>query len=536
MPHTRSVTRAALFASFSLIIASSSIGRASEGAAVPHPNLTIVLIIDGLRPDSITPAVMPNLSSVKTQGTFYLHAHSVFPTVTRVNAAAISTGTFPDRNGIVSNSMFVKEVNAHEAFNTGDYQNLRKLAQLNGGRLLSSPTLGELVEKAGLRFVALSSGSTGNALLLDPEAPNGTGVLINGGFEPGKRVALPEAINDVILRRFGGINSDSGFVSVEWTERVLRDYVLPELHPGVVVDWITEPDTAQHKFGVGSEESLATLKKVDEQIGLLLARLRDLHLDASTNIIVVSDHGFSFEPASTNVGAALARAGVAPGEVVTANNGESALLFVKGHNPAIIKRLVSELYKQTGVGVVFTAAQRPSEAGIRCNSDKRTGWVDGTLSLDFIRECNPRTGADILIAMQWSSDRNPFGTIGTHVIATMSEPTGGAASGRSGHGGLSPWSVGTTMILGGPAFKQHAEIAAPAGNQDVMPTLLAAVGVPLNHAIDGRVLKEAFRNGTDLTALTGRTHVIEAGRGSPVRLQYSQILQHIYFDAAWREK
>ena len=92
------------------------------------------------------------------------------------------------------------------------------------------------------------------------------------------------------------------------------------------------------------------------------------------------------------------------------------------------------------------------------------------------------------------------------------------------------------MILWGPTFKQHAETAAPAGNQDVMPTLLAAMGVPLNHPIDGRVLNEAFRSGTNLVARTGRTHVIEAGRGSPVRLQYSQILKHIYFDAAWREK
>src|SRR5262249_32045577 len=70
-------------------------------AAQDRPALVIVLVIDGLRPDSITPSVSPNLDRLKTKGVWYTQSHSVFPTVTRVNAASISTDTLPSRHGIV---------------------------------------------------------------------------------------------------------------------------------------------------------------------------------------------------------------------------------------------------------------------------------------------------------------------------------------------------------------------------------------------------------------------------------------------------
>ena len=37
----------------------------------------------------------------------------------------------------------------------------------------------------------MSSGSTGQVLLLNPRAPKGVGVLVNGYWEPGMRVAFP---------------------------------------------------------------------------------------------------------------------------------------------------------------------------------------------------------------------------------------------------------------------------------------------------------------------------------------------------------
>src|ERR1051325_108666 len=88
----------------------------SPAASPPDRKLVIVLVIDGLRPDSITQADTPNLFQLRSQGVSYENTHSVFPTVTRVNAAALVTGAYPTRNGLVSNSMYVPEVNPSAPF------------------------------------------------------------------------------------------------------------------------------------------------------------------------------------------------------------------------------------------------------------------------------------------------------------------------------------------------------------------------------------------------------------------------------------
>src|SRR5215813_8587135 len=94
--------------------------------ASERPELVIVLVIDGLRPDSIVPAVMPNLERLKTAGVWYTQSHSVFPTVTRVNTTSISTGMLPSRHGIASNSLYLPAI-SKGVLSNGDYRNLLKL-------------------------------------------------------------------------------------------------------------------------------------------------------------------------------------------------------------------------------------------------------------------------------------------------------------------------------------------------------------------------------------------------------------------------
>ena len=239
--------------------------------------LLIILVIDGFRPDAISNDVTPNLFRLKNEGVWCDNAHSVFPTVTRVNSASISTGTIPAVHGIVSNSMYVEGVSS-KPFDTADYKNLVKLAEISGGRTLPVKTMAEALEGAGVHFVGISSGSSGGGFLINPMGSSGNGVLINGGFEDGHRVAFPDKINREIQQRFGAVKSDEGIPSLLWAERVLREYVLSELHPRVIVDWLTEPDGTQHRFGVGSPEAIGVLKNMDQQVGLLIARLHEMAL------------------------------------------------------------------------------------------------------------------------------------------------------------------------------------------------------------------------------------------------------------------
>lgn len=452
-----------------------------------RPALVMVVVIDGLRPDSVTPEVMPNLHRLKTAGVWYTNAHAVFPTVTRVNTTTMTTGMLPSGHGIASNALYLPEVSAGVLSN-GDYRNLLKLGEVNGGRVVGPKSLHEYLRDASIRYVALSSGSTGNALLLNPTAPYGDGQLVNPGFEDRKRVAFPDSLNAELLAKFGAVtDSQDADQPMLWTERVLREHVLGgTTRPEVIVNWMGRSDSAQHQFGAGSPEALAALRLIDGQIGLLLQRLQQLDLADKTNIIVTSDHGFDYEPRADLL-APLRESGFADG-VVTDNEGGSTLLYVKNRNAETITRLVEKFQASSMTNAIFVAAKRPDGGKLSCDSGAVKGFVPGTFALDLASQCLPERGPDMIVTHRWSSDPNPFGVPGTQWIhGSADQPA------HNGHGGLNPYVTRSTLLVVGPDFAQGKVIEIPAGNQDITPTVLALEGLPLPQTMEGRVLAEAFR-------------------------------------------
>jgi predicted AlkP superfamily pyrophosphatase or phosphodiesterase len=500
---------------------------AAQNASRPR---VIVLVIDGLRPDVIRPDIMPNLARMKQEGAWCANSHSVFPTVTRVNSASISTGSWPSVHGIVSNSMWVDTVSPRP-FDTSNYQNLVKLAEVSNGRTLPVPTLAETLEGSGIRFVGMGSGSTGGTFLLNPMAIKGNGVLISSGLEEGKRVAFPDKVNLEIQRAFGTVKPESGIASVEWAEKVLRGYVLKELRPGVVIDWITEPDGSQHRNGVGSPEALAALKADDEQIGLLLAMLRETPEGRATDLIVTADHGFAAEPDPVDLNGALQSAGVAS-DVIVASNGSSALIYAKNHDAAVIQKTVEQLQRTDGVDVIFTAAEKPASGAVRCVEAKEKGWVAGTFALELIHECRTERGADLIVTFQWTSEKNEFGFPGIQRIANNDKRTG--VPGRSGHGGLNPWMVHTPLLFWGPDFGKKMEIQAPTANYDIAPTILALEGIKAPASMTGRAITEVFSK-SKTKAPEGRVRTIRASSGQFCsEVQVSEIGARYYVDQGHR--
>ncbi len=156
----------------------------------PHASMQIVLVLDGLRPDSITPANTPNLDRLRSDGVQFENTHAVFPTVTRVNSASLSTGVYPNRHGIMGNSIYVPAVDPLHPFGNDDFTNLLKLDAATSGRMMTVAGLAEMLQKAGRQMAVVSSGSTGSAILLTPKAAGGIGTVINGDFFPGKKIRL----------------------------------------------------------------------------------------------------------------------------------------------------------------------------------------------------------------------------------------------------------------------------------------------------------------------------------------------------------
>src|SRR3954468_21603683 len=183
-----------------LVLALSIAAPAAAQAPQARAALQLVFVWDGLRPDSITAADTPNLYRLRAEGVTFAHSHAVFPTVTRVNAASLSTGTYPSRHGIMGNQIYVPVVDAQRAFSNDDHRQLLRIDAASPGNIVTAPALPELLDKAGLRMVAVSSGSTGSALLLAPRAPRGSGSVINGDFTPGTLAAYPESLSAEVLK------------------------------------------------------------------------------------------------------------------------------------------------------------------------------------------------------------------------------------------------------------------------------------------------------------------------------------------------
>jgi predicted AlkP superfamily pyrophosphatase or phosphodiesterase len=494
---------------------------ASDGAGTA--NQTIVFVVDGLRPDSVNAKDTPNLVRLRRNGVNYLNSHAAVPTVTRVNSSVIGSGSYPSRTGIVGNSMFVQEFDPFSPFSTGEANNLTGLDDVSGGRLIFVKTLAERLHAQGLSLAAVGSGSSGSTLLLNPRAPRGIGYMINAGDEEGVApFAYPESIGEEITERFGPPPSTQGQpnknAKVNYAQGILRDYVLPELQPDVILNWITEPDGTQHRTGAGSPESIATIRNSDRQIGLVLDRLDELGLAEDTNVMVLSDHGFSLKDFNVNLTQELIAAGLkaspTSNDVVVANSGTS-LVHVKDRDPAKIKRIVAFLQQQPWADTLYTATKQPRDGRyVRAAQGfvRPRGWVPGTFSLELIHEANPERGADIVLTYPWTSRRNQFGVRGT------SGSAGGGATGPStgpgsGHGSFSPWDIRNTMLAWGPDFKDGRTISTPAGNVDIAPTILALAGVDDGLKSDGRVLSEALEEGVDQDDVPARTRTFNTRAG-----------------------
>jgi arylsulfatase A-like enzyme len=490
----------------------------------------IVFVVDGLRPDAVTADETPTLYRLRSEGVDFTNSHSVFPTVTRVNAAALGTGMHPGSSGVLGNQMYVPAVDPRRALNTGDHRRLLELDDATGRRLVLTRTLGERLHAHGLRLASVSSGSTGSALLTNPRARDGIGVLVNGAFEPGKMVGWPAEVSAAILAKLGPAPPRGSFdrydAVVAWTQRVLREYVLPELRPDVVINWLTEPDHSQHHLGVGSPSSREALANDDREIARVLTTLDELGLTPSTDVFVVSDHGFTTNVSGVDVAGELVGAGLKAAadsaDVVLASSGQAVAVHVEGPGRERIAAIARLVQSRPWGGVLFTPERAPGDP---------RGVVDGTFSLELIHVASAARGPDLLFTFPWTSRTNAFGVPG----GDLASVSGGAKLYASDHGSMSPWNVRNTFLAWGVDFKKRTAVRVPVGNIDVAPTILALLDVAERDDLDGRVLTEALENGPDpeQIAVGTRVHTVEAG-AYHAAIQVSHAEGRRYVDKSWR--
>lgn len=245
---------------------------ASEGTRV------LLIVLDGLRPDYVNPNLMPNLHAWSREGVVFEKHHATFPTVTRVNASSIVTGTYPDRHGIVDNSVYFPAVDPDHTLSTGSRGALEKIMAAENGHLQTAENLGELLAEHGMKTVAFSAGSSGSAFLLNYSVRNGA--IINTGY------VLPETLAPAVLERIGDEPPESAPNDAQ-NRRIVRAYLeygLSELDPALSILWISDPDHTAHEYGMGTATTTRALRLVDDCVGYILDTLKGSGRLAATNV------------------------------------------------------------------------------------------------------------------------------------------------------------------------------------------------------------------------------------------------------------
>ena len=74
---------------------------------------------------------------------------------------------------------------------------------------------------------------------------------------------------------------------------IYLDAILAKKNPDLTLIWFRNPDSTEHAYGPGTANYQDALRSQDQLLGMLLDKLATLGIAASTDVIVVSDHGHS---------------------------------------------------------------------------------------------------------------------------------------------------------------------------------------------------------------------------------------------------
>lgn len=295
--------------------------------------VTILVSIDGFRPDYLDRGVTPTLSRLAAGGVSAAMRPS-FPSKTFPNHYTLVTGLRPDRNGIVGNKM-------RDAARPGV---LFTMANSQDGYFWEqAEPIWVTADKAGVRSATM--------------------------FWPGADVAI------------------AGQRPADWQR--YDEHVTSRQRVDAVLDWLRRPaanrprfmtlyfdtvDTAGHHHGPSSGETTAAVADVDREIGYLVDGLAALGQPA--NLVIVADHGM----AATSPDRVVTLGSLAdPADYEVVEEGTYASLDpVPGHEAALAASLRRphdhvSCWPKAAIPARFHYGRNPRVPAFLCLAD--VGWL-----------------------------------------------------------------------------------------------------------------------------------------------------------------
>jgi hypothetical protein len=544
----------------------------------------------------------PAMTALLARGVRFTNTHSLFPTFTTANASGMATGHMLGDTGDFSNNIYT----GFQVPGAGDslipfLENDPVLGDVDehfAGDYLNEETILKAARKVG--YSTATIGKIGPALIFDHTERSGqyTVVLDDATGRPGgiplsddmkkrlQAVGLPaQTPSRGDNGKAGGFNTPGTQVANVEQQNYFADVatkvVLPLFKtrdkPFVMVFWSRDPDGTQHNQGdslgrlvpgINGPTSLAAIKNADDDLARLIAALKEQGLDGDTDIILVSDHGFStiskesatswaatqsykdvsarllppgfvaidlahaldmtlYDPdakgAEVNAGAWPVHGnGLIGGDpwhplVVVAANGGSDLVYLPTGDKALAAKVVEILSAEDYTSGLFV--------------DDDLGKLPGTLPLSAIALKGTAVTPMPTIVINFRSF-----SLGCADPTTCGVEVGdtGLQQGQGMHGNFSRADTRNIMGAAGPSFRQHFLDSAPASNADVGKTIAQLLGLHIQDKgkLVGRVLMEAMPNGSMPHAERSAVRSEPDATGHVTMVLMQTIGTTRYFDAA----
>jgi predicted AlkP superfamily pyrophosphatase or phosphodiesterase len=372
--------------------------RGEEQAATAGSSVdrhVVMISIDGLGASwymSPPPNLrVPILRRLMEEGSYAEGVEGVYPTVTYPSHTTLVTGRLPGEHGV-----FTNRSSRQAGKNPKDWFWFASAIQV--------PTLWDVLRERGLTTAAAFWPATAGARITwnvpeiwDPQKGMvGDPLYVAKFATPG---LLFEAALDLGPPRPG----EDG----DTTRTKLAAFLIRRHKPNLLLLHLAALDEAEHRHGPGSAEAAATLENSDAHLGELLDAIRAAGLADSTDVFVVSDHGFLSVEREVNPNVLLAKAGllqvdaggnITGGKVATVANGGS--FFIYWAESRDLRRAVDAALaplREEGVlwGVLTQQATRDlgAEPAIRLALEAAPGVeFDDRASGDVVRKLSSTAG------------------------------------------------------------------------------------------------------------------------------------------------
>ncbi|MGY5809997.1 alkaline phosphatase family protein [Rhizobium sp. LEGMi198b] len=473
----------------------------------------LIVSFDGLRPDLVSPDLTPNLCRLQALGVTLSEHRTIYPSETRSAFPSLITGATTAGHGMVGNKYIDRSVSPPRYVDTSDAVLLRRLDLASEGRLMSVPSLGEILAARGRPLAVLATNTAGTTRFFHHKAEDFGHVRLSGHF---REVCTPDGVLRAAEALVGELppappENEPDAAGQDWITSAFLNVVWPRYRPDVTVLSFGEPDITSHVHGTGAAATRGIIAHCDRQFGRVLDWWEAEGRTEGVQIMAISDHGHITGHTRVSVADGLRAAGFRPGIApgldvdVVVVPGQVGALYLSDPRDEHVARLVAAIAGEIWCGPIFTRPKNETE-----------GIAPGSLGNHLVLADHVRA-PDVSFCFRADHGVDSFGLAGGTFYDNDRR------SGLGVHGGLHPNELAAVAIIAGSAFSGRGAISsAPTGICDFAPTILHLLGFSKPESMRGRILHEILDHGSKPLPHV-RREAFEATLG-----KFRQVLQRVH--------